>query len=69
MMKKNKLIRPLKVKALDNYKIWLQYADGTTGDVDLSDLVGKGVFRLWKKQDFFEMYTSLHPVLCPGEMK
>lgn len=53
-MPKNKLIRPLEVKALNNYKIWLRYSDGATGEVDLSDLVEKGVFRLWEKRDFFE---------------
>ena len=32
-------------KALDNYKIFLSFDDGVTGNVDLLNLKGKGVFR------------------------
>ncbi len=46
--------RPLEVKALDNYRLWLRYSDGTEGIVDLSDLVGKGVFALWNDQAEFQ---------------
>lgn len=35
------------VKALEDYKLDLTFADGTRGTVDLSYLVGKGVFALW----------------------
>jgi hypothetical protein len=38
-MKKIMLVKPL-----DNYKLHLEYDDGVVGDVDLSELVGKGVF-------------------------
>jgi hypothetical protein len=38
---------PLEVKALDNWRIWLRYDDGVQGEVDLSDLHGRGVFRAW----------------------
>lgn len=42
------------VKALDDYRIWLKYADGIQGEVDLSDLVGKGVFSSWTDYSFFK---------------
>ncbi len=44
----------LEVKALPGYKLWLRYADGTEGTVDLSDLVGHGVFAPWKDAAEFE---------------
>ena len=48
------MLKPLEVKPLPGYKIWLKYADGVEGEVDLSDLVGKGVFRLWDDPNAFE---------------
>lgn len=41
------------VKPLEDYKLWLRFADGTTGNVDLSSLAGKGVFTLWNNNDGF----------------
>jgi hypothetical protein len=38
---------PTDVKPLDNYRIWVQYSDGTEGIVDLTHLAGRGVFALW----------------------
>ncbi len=46
-------LRPVAVKPRDGYRIWLRYADGAEGEVDLSDLVGKGVFEAWLDKDFF----------------
>ena len=37
-------MHPIDVKALPNYKIWVLYPDGVSGEIDLSDLKGKGVF-------------------------
>jgi hypothetical protein len=44
----------LEVKALPGYKLWLRYADGIEGTVDLSGLVGRGVFAPWKDTREFE---------------
>lgn len=41
------------VEARPGYRIWLQFADGTSGEVDLSDLVGKGVFAAWRDEHVF----------------
>ena len=46
-------VRPVAVEPRDGYRIWLRYADGAEGEVDLSHLVGKGVFAAWRDQDFF----------------
>jgi hypothetical protein len=50
----NALIRPTKVQALPEYRIYLEFSDGAKGEVDLSDLAGNGVFQVWNDYDFFE---------------
>jgi hypothetical protein len=47
------MIRPVLVRALPNYGLHLEFSDGTKGDVDLSELAGKGVFEAWENDDFF----------------
>ncbi|MFQ6035577.1 MAG: DUF2442 domain-containing protein [Sedimentisphaerales bacterium] len=42
------------IKILSNYNIWLKYSDGTEGTVNLSHLVGKGVFSLWNDYEEFK---------------
>lgn len=42
------------VKALECYRLELVFADGTCGIADVSDLVGKGVFALWRDYRAFE---------------
>ncbi len=48
------MFKPVQVKAGPNYKLWLKYADGVEGEVDLSHLAGKGVFSLWDDYAAFE---------------
>lgn len=48
------MIRPTSVKALPNYHIQIRFSDGSEGAVDLSDLVGQGVFEAWKNPVFFK---------------
>jgi hypothetical protein len=43
-----------KVKVLQDYHLELTFDDGVFGIVDLSDLVGKGVFSLWNDRQAFE---------------
>ena len=47
------MIKLTDVQALPGYKLRLRYADGAAGEVDLSHLVGKGVFRLWNDPEAF----------------
>ncbi len=44
-------------KAHPNYKVWVRFDDDLAGEVDLSDLVGKGVFSAWNSIEFF---NSVH---------
>jgi len=46
--------RPIEVKPLENYRIWVKYSHGVEGVVDLSDLVGKGVFAVWNDYREFQ---------------
>lgn len=39
--------RIVDVEALENYRIKVRFSDGLEGVVDLSDMVGKGVFEAW----------------------
>ena len=48
------MFRPIEVKALPKYRLWVQYADGVKGEVDLSYLVGRGVFTAWNDYKVFE---------------
>ncbi|MEK6552639.1 MAG: DUF2442 domain-containing protein [Bacteroidota bacterium] len=48
------MIRPVEVRALPKYKIWIKYSDGNQGEVDLSEFVGRGVFKLWEDYSFFQ---------------
>ena len=42
------------VKVLQDYQLKLEFADGEKGIVDLSHLVGKGVFKLWDDYGKFD---------------
>jgi hypothetical protein len=44
----------VKVKALQGYRLELEFDDGVRGVVDLSDLAGKGVFSVWQDRRAFE---------------
>jgi uncharacterized protein DUF2442 len=45
--------KPTAVKPLANFRIWLRYDDGLEGEVDLSDLAGRGVFMAWNDPAVF----------------
>jgi hypothetical protein len=48
------MFRILEVRALPDYRLWLRYHDGVEGEVDLSDIAGRGVFSAWNDRRFFE---------------
>lgn len=35
------------VEAREGFRVWVRFEDGTEGEVDLSDLAGRGVFARW----------------------
>lgn len=69
------MFKVVEAKPLDNYKVWIKFSDGIEGTVDLSDMVGKGIFSKWKDKNFFnsvfvdsEIHTLAWPEgieLCP----
>lgn len=42
------------VEARPDYRVWIRFADGVEGEVDLSELVGQGVFKSWEDPREFE---------------
>jgi hypothetical protein len=71
------MLRPLGVRALPGHRLCLRYSDGTEGEVDLSRLVGRGVFTIWNQPGVFEAVTlgpgrSVHwsdeVELCPDSL-
>jgi len=48
------MLKPIEVKALSGYRIWVRFADGVEGEVDLSHLAGRGVFSLWRDYTVFQ---------------
>jgi Protein of unknown function (DUF2442) len=51
------MFKPLRVTPLPGFRILVEYDDGVTGEVDLSHLAGKGVFKLWEQTGAFERVT------------
>ena len=71
------MYRITNVKVLEGYNIRLKYADGVEGTVNLSRLVGKGVFSLWNNYDEFkkvsigssgELLWGSEVDLCPDSL-
>lgn len=48
------MIRPTGVKALEGNRLWLEYSDGSAGEVDLFHIAGTGVFTAWNDPGCFE---------------
>jgi len=47
------IAKPIEVKALDNYTIFVSFSDGVQGYVDLKHLAKKGIFNEWDKNNLF----------------
>lgn len=37
----------VEAEARSDFRVWVRFEDGRQGEVDLSDLVGRGVFKRW----------------------
>lgn len=48
------MIRAIEAEAREGLSIWLRFSDGSAGEVDLSDLAGRSVFRAWDGVGVFE---------------
>ena len=50
----NKIIPYLKkASGLPGYKLFVEFEDGVSGIIDLTDWKGKGVFEYWNKEENF----------------
>ena len=48
------MFRILEAKPLPEYRVWVRFSDGIEGEIDLSDMVGKGVFAAWLDPEEFK---------------
>ena len=48
------MLRPVKVKALSGYRLWLEYSDGVSGEVDLSNRLDHDYYKEWKIPGVFD---------------
>ena len=48
------MFKPIEVRALPDYRLYVCYDNGVEGEVDLSHLVGKGVFAAWNDPGNFQ---------------
>ena len=62
-------IVPLAVKPCesDGYRIWVEFNDGSSGEVDLSDLAVRPHFGKWADRDFFESVRIEHGLIVWDE--
>jgi hypothetical protein len=64
-----KPVRIVACEARPNYILWIRFDDGVEGEVDLSDLVGRGVFKAWENPEFWKS-VKVDPeseTVCWGE--
>ena len=56
------LPRITQARYVDGHTIWLRFADGTEGEVDLQSELNGDVFEPLKDREYFRQFT-LHPEL------
>jgi len=62
------MYRPIYIQALPGYRLWIRFDDGVEGEVDLSNLVGKGVFTIWNDFAVFQkVYIGEHGEIAWGK--
>ncbi|HEY9363241.1 MAG TPA: DUF2442 domain-containing protein [Chitinophagaceae bacterium] len=64
-------LKIVSVKSLGKYKIYVEFNDGTKGEVDLINLAGKGVFKKWEEDDNFNqvfIHEEFECISWPGEL-
>ena len=64
------MVKPVDVKALEGYRIWIKFDDGVEGELDLSDRAGQGVFKAWEDREFFEAVEvpDYDAIAWPGDL-
>lgn len=60
----------VEVEAREGFRVWVRFEDGLQGEVDLSHLAGKGVFRRWVDNPSEFAQVSVDPesgtIVWPG---
>lgn len=60
----------VEVEAREDFRVWVRFEDGLEGEVDLSDLAGKGVFKRWVDNPSEFAQVSVDPasgtIVWPG---
>ncbi len=59
----------LEIKALPNYTLWLKYDDNTEGEICLSDMAERGIFKAWKRKEilFENVYIERKKIVAWSE--
>ena len=55
--KERNVVKLVAVEALPQWRLKVAYSDGVEGEVDLSDLVGQGVFQVLSDPDVFRQVS------------
>lgn len=70
-LRRRTMERIVDAKARANYRLWLRFTDGAEGEVDLSFLVGQGVFARWNDPAEFarvRVDPTIRTVSWPGDI-
>lgn len=60
-------VRVVECRPRSNYRLWLRFEDGLSGEVDLSYLVGQGVFAVWTSVEFFDSVRVVDGTVIWGD--
>ena len=62
------MIQAVSVEPRTGYRILLRCEDGAEGEVDLSDMAGRGVFKAWNEPGRFEqVHVAPHGAISWGD--
>ncbi len=53
-------LHPVAIEIRPDYRLWVRFDDGVEGEIDLSQRVGRGVFKIWNDMSAFES-ASISP--------
>ena len=58
------------VKYISGFTLHVKFLDGVEGDIELSDLVGKGIFKLLQSQELFaKAYNTGYSIAWSSELE
>ena len=62
------MIQAVSVEPRTGYRILLRFEDGAEGEVDLSDMAGRDVFKAWDEPGRFEqVHVAPHGAISWGD--